>query len=385
MLANQVRALKSPALRQITLEVLKVNGINLGQGVCQLPVPEPVLEAANRALTDGINRYTNPRGLASLRTALAKKLETFNGIVDLDPEKNILVTCGATGAFEGACASLLNPGDEVVVFEPYYPYHVQALRRYQADIKYVPLSAPNWQIDFDELRRVVGASTKFILLNTPGNPNGKVFTREELTKVAEIIEPYPALLVTDEIYEHMTFDGRTHVSPASLPQLKNKTITMGGYSKTFSITGWRIGYMVVPSHLSEAFAALLDAVYVCAPAPLQEAVAQGIEHFGADFYRDLNAKYEGKRDRFAAGLRAVGLDPIVPQGAYYMLSAYDRLAPGVVSTQFVSDMIRKTGVGAVPSSDFVRVEADAPWIRFCLALEDNILDEALDRLSGLSK
>lgn len=385
MLANQVRALKSPALRQITLEVLKVNGINLGQGVCQLPVPPFVLEAANRALADGVNRYTNPRGLASLRTALAKKFARFNGIADLDPEKNILVTCGATGAFEGVCASLLNPGDEVVVFEPYYPYHVQALRRYQADVKYVSLSAPDWQIDFDELRRVVGASTKFILLNTPGNPNGKVFTKEELEKIAEIIEPYPTLLVTDEIYEHMTFDGRTHVSPASLPQLRNKTITMGGYSKTFSITGWRIGYVVVPSHFSEAFAALLDAVYVCAPAPLQEAVAQGIEHFGPVFYQELNAKYQGKRDRFAAGLRSVGLEPIVPQGAYYMLSSYEKLAPGVISTEFVAEMIRKTGVGAVPSSDFVRVEADAPWIRFCLALEDDILDQALDRLSGLSR
>jgi len=384
LLSRQTQAFVSPALRQITIEVQRVGGVNLGQGVCQLPVPELVIEAASKAAADGVNRYTNPRGLSSLREALAQKLSHFNGIHGLDPESEILVTCGATGAFEGACAVLLDPGDEVVVFEPHYPYHLTALRRYQAVVKTVRLSAPDWEIDFDMVRSHIGPKTKFVLLNTPGNPTGKVFTRSELESLASILDGTNTMLVTDEIYEYMTFDGRRHVSPASIQGLRDRTVTMGGYSKTFSITGWRIGYMALPAAIAAQMSAFLDAVYVCAPAPLQEAVAQGVLLFGDDYYRRLCDKYQKKRDLFLKGLRRTGLDPIGTQGAYYMLCGYESLFPDLESHEFVAKMIAECGVGAVPSGDFVHDPSDARWMRFCLAVEDDVLTEALDRLQNLS-
>ncbi|MEQ1932327.1 MAG: pyridoxal phosphate-dependent aminotransferase [Fimbriimonadaceae bacterium] len=382
LLSQQTRAFQSPALRQVTLEVMKVNGVNLGQGVCNLPAPAYILEQAHKAAEDGINRYTNPRGLALLREALSRKLAHFNQI-EADPGKNIMVTCGATGAFEGVCGVLLNPGDEVIVFEPSYPYHMQALKRYQANVKVISLKAPNWEIDFEQVRNALTDRTKFILINTPGNPTGRIFSRAELDQFAEIIDSTNCLLVTDEIYEYMTFNGVKHLSPASIPSLKDRTITMGGYSKTFSITGWRIGYAVVPEPMAEAMAAFLDAVYVCPPAPLQQAVADGINEFGDEFYSNLCEKYQSKRDYFVAELAKIGLDPLNPAGAYYMICSYERAFPGISSAEFVARMIRETGVGGVPSSDFVQDHENARWVRFCLANEDDVLEDAIQRLQRL--
>lgn len=382
LLSAQTSTFASPALRQITLDVLRVHGINLGQGVCNLPVPEYVIERATAAEKDGINRYTNPRGLQSLREAIAKKLAHYNGI-ETDPDVNVLITCGATGAFEGVCGILLDPGDEVVVFEPSYPYHLTALRRYGANVKTIKLRSPNWEIDFDELRALISDRTKFLLLNTPNNPTGKVFTKDELEQISNLLIDTGCLLVTDEIYEYMTFDGMRHCSPASIPSLSNRTVTIGGYSKTFSITGWRIGFVVAPASIAGPLTSFLDAVYVCAPAPLQQAVADGIDHFEDSFYHQLNAKYESKRNFFAEGLRQIGLMPLVPQGAYYMICLFDQAFPEMSSNDFVQLMIRESGVGAVPSSDFVRDSNEAKWVRFCLANEDEVLEEALQRLQSL--
>lgn len=390
LFSKQTSAFQSPALRQITLEVQKVNGINLGQGVCNLPTPEKVLAYATKAAQNGINRYTNPRGLDSLRIALAGKLQRHNNIT-ANPETEILVTCGATGAFEAVCGTLLDPGDEVIVFEPSYPYHIQALKRYQASIKVVPLPAPHWEVDFELLRAHITPKTKFVLLNTPGNPTGKVWTREELINLAAILEPTNTLLVTDEIYEYMVFDGASHLSPASLPELAPRTITMGGYSKTFSITGWRIGYLVAPAPVASLMTAFLDAVYVCPPAPLQQAVADGVGEFPDDFYNNLRDKYQAKRDAFIAGLTGTGFQPFTPAGAYYLLADYSALIPSLPNQSpsnnpgmdFVMHLIHSTGVGAVPASDFVGNPAQTPWIRFCLASEDAILTQALQNLRSL--
>lgn len=360
---------------------MKVNGVNLGQGVCNLPVPAYVLEQAAAAAAEGINRYTNPRGLVSLRHAVANKLALFNKL-EADPETEILITCGATGAFEAVCASLLNPGDEVVILEPSYPYHVTALKRYQAKINFVTLSAPNWDVDWDAVKAAITPKTKFILINTPGNPTGKIFTREELETLAGIMDGTNCMVVTDEIYEYMTFDGASHLSPATVPGLAGRTITIGGFSKTFSITGWRIGYMVAPKELAVHLTSVLDAIYVCPPAPLQEAVARSINHFGENFYHELNAKYEAKRNMFAENLFKLGFSPLTPNGAYYMICSYENHFPGMHSTEFVSKMIANTGVGAVPATDFVRDHENARWVRFCLANEDEVLEDAINRLSN---
>ncbi|MFN8140073.1 MAG: pyridoxal phosphate-dependent aminotransferase [Fimbriimonadales bacterium] len=382
LLSNQTSAFVSPALRQITIDVQKVNGINLGQGVCNLPAPELIFERASTAMLNGNNRYTNPRGLLSLREALAKKLEHFNGII-ANPETEILVTCGATGAFEGVCGTLLNPGDEVIIFEPSYPYHVQALNRYQAKIVHLTLTAPNWEIDFEAFKTALTPRTKFVLINTPGNPTGKLFSQSDFDKIAELLDGTNTMLVTDEIYEYMTFDGNRHVSAAAVPSQKDRTITIGGYSKTFAITGWRIGYAVAPPSIAAQMASFLDAVYVCAPAPLQQAVADGIFKFDDAFYSGLCEKYRHKRDMFSEGLKRIGLNPLVPSGAYYMICDYSSRFPDLDSSAFVSKMIAEAGIGAVPSSDFVRDHARAKWVRFCLASEDALLEEALDRLVRL--
>lgn len=383
-LSRMAQSFTSPALRRITLEVQKVNGVNLGQGVCQLPTPDFIIEAAHDAAKEGINRYTNPRGLPSLRNALAKKFAHYNKF-EADPETEILVASGATGAFEGVCATLLDPGDEVVVFEPSYPYHVQCLRRYGANIRFIKLEAPDWTIDFDELKSVVNEKTKFILANTPGNPTGKVFSKEEFLEIGKIIEPFSkCFLVTDEIYEYMVFDGLSHVSAASLPELKGKVITVGGYSKTFSITGWRIGYVVAPKEIADPMTTAMDAIYVCPPAPLQEGVARGIEEFGDKFYNDLTEKYRHHRNLFTKGLADIGLTPLVPAGAYYMLCGYDKLMPELGSYEFVTKMIATCGVGAVPADDFVRDPSKAKWVRFCLAVPEETLQEALERMKKLA-
>ena len=384
LISERTNAMTTPALRQITIEVQKINGINLGQGVCQLPTPPYIIEEVHAAAKAGINPYTNPRGLQSLREAIAMKLKRCNNL-DANPETEILVTSGATGAFEAVCSLLLNHGDEVAIFEPTYPYHVQAVSQFGAKINYIPLHLQDnsWTFNVDELRAAITAKTKFLLLNTPGNPTGKVYTRQELQTVADILVQTDAMLVTDEIYEYMVFDGRNHISPATIPSLRERTITIGGYSKTFSITGWRIGYCVAPSALATQLTGILDRIYVCAPAPLQDGVAKGIEQFDDAFYQDLNAKYEEKRNRFAEGLLEIGLQPIIPEGAYYMLVRFDRIMPGLLSWDFARHMIETCGVGAVPSDDFVRDSRKAPWLRFCLAVEDTVLEDALCRMQSL--
>jgi len=380
LLSIQVKGFTLPALRQVTVAVQKVNGVNLSQGTCQLPVPPLVAQAACDAVNEGINRYTNPKGLDSLRNALSQKLKKYNNIPHSDPEKNIIITCGATGAFEGVCATLLNPGDEVVLFEPYYPYHMQTLKRHGAKIHVVTLTAPTWELDTEALKKVISDKTKFILINTPLNPTGKVFSKEELLQIRDLTASYGTLLVTDEIYEYMVFDGRKHVSAASLPGLEDRVITMGGYSKTFAITGWRIGYLVAPESLTSSIAQITDAIYVCPPAPLQEAVARGINAFDDTFYVDLSKKYQSKRDRFSKSLEKIGIKPLPIQGAYYLVASFADIDPKSSSTEFVYKMIEKVGVGAVPSNDFVRDPSQARWIRFCFSVEDSVLDQAIERL-----
>lgn len=381
--SHQATAIRPPTLRKITQLVQAVSGVNLGQGVCQLPTPEFLLEAANRAMQNGINRYTDPRGLLSLREALAKKLKHYNQI-QADPRTEILVTCGSTGAFEAVCAALVNPGDQVVSFSPFYPYHDNSLRRFQADVHYVKLEGPNWSFDPAELERAITPKTKFVLVNTPGNPTGKVFSRQELEFIGNCCARHNVMVVTDEIYEYMLYEGRKHISPASLPALSKRTITIGGYSKTFAITGWRIGYLVVPDvALGEVMTALLDSIYVCPPAPLQQAVAETIDHFGDDFYLDLGKAYEKKRTLMHDALLEAGLRPQNPQGAYYMMADFGDRFPKMNSLEFVEWMIKEAKVGAVPASDFLREASEEKWLRFCYAVPDELLVRAGEQLAKL--
>ena len=298
-------------IRAMTQACAAVGGLNMAQGVCDTPVPPEVINAARDAMAQGKNSYSRFDGLHELRSALAAKLSRDNGIM-ADPETEIIVSAGATGSFHAACLALLNPGDEVIVLEPFYQYHVSALLAVEAVPVIVKLISPDWALAPEAVKRAVTPRTKALIVNSPGNPSGKVFTKEEMQGLARIAVEQDLLIFTDEIYEYFLYDGRRHVSMASLPGMAERTITIGGYSKTFSITGWRIGYSVAARQWSQAIGAMNDLLYVCAPTPLQAGVAAGIRQLPDAFYRQLAKEYQQKRDRFCAALAQAGLPPAVP-------------------------------------------------------------------------
>lgn len=312
----------------------------------------------------------------------SRKLATYNGL-HVDPDSHIIVSAGATGAFHCACLAVLQPGDEVILFEPYYAYHVSALVAVEAVPRIVRTQAPDWALSRRDIEGAVTPRTKAIVVNTPGNPSGKVFGREELQWVADLAVRHDLFVVTDEIYEYFLFDGRTHISMAALPGMAARTITIGGYSKTFSITGWRIGYTVADPRWAEPIGAMNDLLYVCAPTPLQYGVAAGIEMLPAAFYTHLVREYEAKRDRFCRALTSAGLMPSVPQGAYYVLADVSRL-PGSTGKERAMDLLDKTGVAGVPGEAFFSGDAGHRFIRFCFAKTDVDLDAASRRIEQLS-
>lgn len=368
-------------IRAMTQACVAAGGLNLAQGVCDTPVPPLVLKAAADAMATGKNTYSRFDGLPELRAALALKLSRDNEI-QADPETEITVSAGATGAFHAACLALLNPGDEVILFEPFYQYHVSALLAVEAVPVVVALVAPDWTLMAEAVERAVTPRTKAIIVNSPGNPSGKVFSRDELEVVAGIARNHDLFVLTDEIYEYFLYDGRRHVSMASLPGMAERTITIGGYSKTFSITGWRIGYSVAAPRWAQAIGAMNDLLYVCAPTPLQAGVATGIQELPQTFYRQLAKDYQQKRDRFCAALAQAGLPPSVPQGAYYVLADASRV-PGTNGKERAMFVLRTTGVAGVPGEAFFSGPRGSRYIRFSYAKIDADLDEACRRIARL--
>ncbi len=370
-------------IRNMSIECDRVGGINMSQGVCDLEVPPQVLAGAKQAMDSGINVYTRYDGLQELREAIAKKQLRFTGI-EVDSEKEIIVSAGSTGVLYCVCLALLNPGDEVIVFEPYYGYHMKTLIATQAVPVYVRTVPPDWSFSEDELESVVTSKTRAIILNTPSNPSGKVFTRAELELISKFAEKHDLFIFTDEIYEHFVFDGREHIAPACLPGMKERTITISGVSKTFSITGWRIGYCICDARWTQTIGFFNDLVYVCAPAPLQIGVARGLMELEPDYYTRLSREYQEKRDRFCSLLSSAGLEPYVPQGAYYVLADVSKIA-GKTSKERAMNLLRETGVASVPGEAFYHDDAGETLVRFCFAKEDAVIDEACRRIEKLKQ
>ena len=366
-------------IRAMTQACASVKGLNMAQGVCDTPVPRIVLEGAEKAIKDGRNVYTRFDGLPELREAIADKLAHYNGI-EADPETQLTVSAGATGAFHCACAALLNPGDEVILFAPYYQYHVSALVAVEAVPVTVQMQPPAWTYSLTQLEQAVTSKTKAIIINSPGNPSGKIFSRMELEALADFACRLDLFVMTDEIYEYFLYDGQRHVSMASLPNMAERTVTIGGYSKTFSVTGWRIGYSVAAQPWAKAIGAMNDLLYVCAPAPLQMGVAQGIRELPDSFYGSLAHDYQQKRDKFCSALAKAGLVPTIPEGAYYVLADVSRL-PGDTGKARAMYLLEKTGVAGVPGEAFSSGERGADFIRFSYAKTDSDLDEACRRLA----
>src|SRR6266567_3192373 len=368
-------------IRAMSVACEKVNGINLAQGVCDTEVPEEVREGAKHAIDHGINSYTRAEGLAPVRQAIAQKMRAFNG-VECDPETEVIVGSGSTGAFYCACLALLDPGDEVILFEPYYGYHLHTLVAVEAVPLYVTLRAPEWKFSREDLERTVTLRTRAILINTPANPSGKVFTQEEMEWIASFAKRHDLFVFTDEIYEYFVYEGR-HISIATLPGMRERTITMSGYSKTFSITGWRIGYTVCDRKWAQGIAYFHDLIYVCAPAPLQIGVAEGIRKLPETFYNQISQEYVQKRDLLCNVLTEIGLTPSIPKGAYYVLADVSIL-PGKTSRDKALYLLDQTGVATVAGSAFYHSSDGENLIRFCYAKTDAELEEACRKLKLLN-
>jgi aminotransferase len=366
----------------MSIECERVGGINLAQGVCDTEVPEPVRKQAYAGIEGGVNSYTRYDGITELREAIAEKLWRFNRI-QADPETEIVVSAGSTGALYCTCLALLDPGDEVILFEPYYGYHVNTLLAVEAVPKYVKMLPPDWNFSCDALEDAVSSRTKAIIVNTPANPSGKVFSRSELEFIAEFANRYSLFVFTDEIYERFLYDGRIHISPGSLDGLKDKTITISGFSKTLSITGWRIGYAMASEEWARRIGHMNDLIYVCAPSPLQYGVAKGVSQLTDNFYQDLSREYARKRERLCTALRQIGLHPFVPQGAYYVLADVSSL-PGSSSKERAMFLLEQTGVASVPGEAFFHNGDGHDLVRFCFAKDDSDLRRACSLLENLS-
>src|SRR5947209_8182092 len=367
-------------IRVMSIECEKVKGINLAQGVCDTEVPGPVRAGAKQAIDGGINSYTRSDGLKEIRDAIAAKMARFNGI-QCDPETEVIVNAGSTGSFYAACLALLNAGDEVILFEPYYGYHLNTLLAVEAVPRFITLRAPEWNFSPDDLEQVVSPRLKGSMINSPANPSGKVFNRQELEWIAAFATKHDLFVFTDEIYEYFVYEGE-HISPATLPGMWERTITMSGYSKTFSITGWRIGYTIAHRKWIQAMSYFNDLVYVCAPAPLPIGVAKGIRDLPESLYQQISEEYIQKRDLLCGTLTEIGLTPSIPKGAYYVLADASSL-PGANAKEKTMYLLRETGVASVAGSAFYHGIGGENLVRFCFAKTDAELAEACRRLRAL--
>ncbi len=367
-------------IRAMTTLCDQMGGINLAQGVCDTPVPAVVEAAAIEAIQTGQNIYTRCDGIARLRQAIARKQTRDYGL-EYDPEREVLVASGATAGYHVAIMALLNPGDEVILFEPFYGYHVNTLKSMKVTPVPVALAEPDWHLDTDALRAAITPRTRAILVNTPANPSGKIFNLRELEQIAAVCDFNDLFLVTDEIYEYFVYDGTRHICPATLPGMRERTIVISGFSKTYSITGWRIGYAVADAKWMPAMGHFHDLTYVCAPAPLQAAAAAGLEQLPPGFYAQIAADHQSKRGRLLDALRTAGMEAEAPGGAYYILARASGLK-GKTAAEKARGLLKATGVAAVAGSAFFRPGRGEDLLRFCFAKKDDELDEACERLKS---
>ena len=372
-------------IRAMTVLAEAAGAVNLAQGVCDTEVPPVVAEAAQAAIRDGHNIYVRLDGIARLRRAIAADAERSRG-TPVDPDREVLVTSGATGAMYAAMMATLNPGDEVLLFEPFYGYHAGTLRAMHCTAVPVALQAADgWALDADAVRAAVTPRTRAIVINTPSNPVGKVFRRRELEQLAEIAEEHDLLVFSDEIYEHFVYGDTEHVSPWSLPRMRERTVIVSGFSKTFSVTGWRVGYLIADARWVPSMGYFHDLTYVCAPAPLQHGCAAGLERLPRAFYARLAADHEAKRAMLVDALQAAGLRPHVPDGAYYILADASGL-PGATAAERARWLLGKVGVAAVAGSAFFKPGSGQgeDLLRLCFAKRDVELEEACRRLRSVA-
>jgi aminotransferase len=382
--ARRTHGFTESVIRGMTRLANEHDAINLSQGFPNFQAPDQVKDEACRAIQAGINQYAITWGARRLRVALARKYADLYGL-EIDAEAEITVTCGATEAMATVLLAVVDPGEQVIVLEPFYENYGPDTVICEAEPVFVPLGeAPEWTLDLERLESAFSDRTRAIILNTPNNPTGRVFTREELEGVAELCRRYDAYAVTDEVYEHILFDGE-HIPVATLPEMRERTITISGASKTYSVTGWRIGTIVAPSRVTDAIRKVHDFLTVGAPAPLQEGVAAAIEALGPAYYERLAADYRVRRDALYGRLLDAGFRAELPQGAYYILADFSRISD-LPDDEFSCWLTREIGVAPVPGSSFYSdPAAGRRLVRFAFCKTTDVLEEAGRRLAGLGQ
>ena len=385
-LSDKVEHFTESVIREMTRQAMLHGAVNLAQGFPDFPAPAEIKRAAQEAVASDVNQYAITWGAKNLRNAIARQMKVWQNI-DVDPEKEITVCCGSTEAMISTLLAVCNAGDEVVIFEPFYENYGPDSVLSGAKPKFVKLSPPRedgaeWTFDEKELRRAFAKHTKAIILNTPNNPTGKVFTRSELELIRDLCLEFDVLAITDEIYEHILYDGTEHISMASLEGMRDRTVTINGMSKTYSVTGWRVGWAVAPEKLTNAIRKVHDFLTVGAPAPLQEAGASAL-NLPPAYYEKLAEGYRVRRDHLMPALTAAGFKCFRPRGAYYVMTDISAFGyPDDVS--FARYLVQEIGVATVPGSSFYRDPRDGAYqIRFAFCKKTETLDEASRRLTKL--
>ena len=381
--SQRISRFTESVIREMTRLAVRHQAINLAQGFPDFPAPAALKQAAHEAIDSDINQYAITWGAKPFRDAIAAKYRRTYGM-DFDPQREITVCCGATEGMVASLMAVLDPGDEVVLFEPFYENYAPDTKLCGAESRYVTLHAPDWTFDGDELRRAFTPRTKAIILNSPNNPTGKVFTRAELEHIAGLCQEFDALAITDENYEHITYDGTAHVPISSLPGMRERSILVNSMSKTYSVTGWRVGWVLAPPDLTDSIRKVHDFLTVGAAAPLQQAGVTALS-WGNDYYAGLSAEYAGRRDHILDTLTAAGLRCFVPRGAYYVMTDISGLG-FQNDVAFVRYLIESIGIAAVPGSSFYsRSGGGGQQVRFCFCKKYETLEAARRQIQQLTK
>ncbi len=379
--SHRIENFTESVIREMTRQAMQKGAINLAQGFPDFPAPAALKQAAADAIAADINQYAVTWGAKPFRDAIAAKYARTYGL-QFDPEREITVCCGATEGMIASMLACLNPGDEVVLFEPFYENYGPDTQLCGAERRFVKLHAPDWTFDQDELRRAFNSRTKAIILNSPNNPTGKVFTRAELEIIASLCQEFDALAITDEIYEHILYDGAVHIPICSLPGMRERSILVNSMSKTYSVTGWRVGWVLAPPDLSDSIRKVHDFLTVGAAAPLQAAGVMALG-WGDEYYAHLSTEYAARRDHLVESLEGAGFACHVPRGAYYVMtdiSAFNFTD----DVSFVRHLIESVGVAAVPGSSFFAHSGEGRQkVRFCFCKKYETLESARRQLNRL--
>jgi len=383
--SHKASLLTESVIREMTREAMKYGAVNLSQGFPDFAAPDDIKRVAMQAIADDINQYAITWGAKDFREAIARKTRWYLGL-NIDPETEITVTCGSTEGMIAAMMATVDPGEEVIIFEPFYENYAPDAILSDAHPRYVPLRAPDWSFDRDELRSAFNDKTRAIIVCNPNNPTGKVFTREEMEFIASLCQEFDALCFTDEIYEHILYPRAgaeiLHISMAQLPRMRERTVIVNSMSKTYSVTGWRVGYCIASPEITSAIRKVHDFLTVGAAAPLQTAGAYALA-LPPQYYDQLQSEYRERRDLLVPILEKAGFGVFVPDGAYYIMTDISKFG-FANDVEFTRHLIREVGVACVPGSSFYSIpERGAQQVRFCFCKKDETLNLAAERLGRL--